>query len=243
MLWRDLDCAPHPGQKVGCRLSTVTVQACSRRSTLTTFKPAAGDHVIDVFIAPCCRIPSQGASRPAHHRERRTRRRLHQELIRPHLSANRHQAVGSPLGEPFPPGRAVLPPLALPLATFDIMQAYRGLRRGFRAEPHAVETVLDKAITYVGLDVHKDTIAVALAEAGLRGDVREYGKIANTPAAVKALAAKLSRDGSPYLMRTCSLAWYLARPSLRLRYFCRDLEPCRDGAEVLAKWSQPISSV
>ena len=42
---------------------------------------------------------------------------------------------------------------------------------------------MDKAITYVGLDVHKDTIAVALAEAGVRGDVREYGKIANTPAA------------------------------------------------------------
>ena len=40
--------------------------------------------------------------------------------------------------------------------------------------------VLDKAITYVGLDVHKDTIAVALAEAGVRGDVREYGKIANS---------------------------------------------------------------
>ena len=56
--------------------------------------------------------------------------------------------------------------------------------------------VLEKAITYVGLDVHKETIAVALAEAGVRGDVREYGKIANTPAAVRALAAKLSRAGS-----------------------------------------------
>ncbi len=56
--------------------------------------------------------------------------------------------------------------------------------------------VLGRAITYVGLDVQKDTIAVALAEAGVRSDVREYGKIANTPAAVKALAAKLSRVGS-----------------------------------------------
>ena len=27
---------------------------------------------------------------------------------------------------------------------------------------------MDKSITYVGLDVHKDTIAVALAEAGAR---------------------------------------------------------------------------
>jgi transposase len=54
---------------------------------------------------------------------------------------------------------------------------------------------LDKSITYVGLDVHKDTIAVAVAEAGVRGDVREYGKIANTAAALNALAAKLSRAG------------------------------------------------
>ena len=56
--------------------------------------------------------------------------------------------------------------------------------------------VLDKPITYIGLDVHKDTITVALAEAGVRSDVREYGKIANTPTAVKALAAKLSRAGN-----------------------------------------------
>lgn len=49
-----------------------------------------------------------------------------------------------------------------------------------------------KSITYVGLDVHKDTIVVALAETGLRGEVREHGKIANTPTALKALSAKLA---------------------------------------------------
>jgi transposase len=54
---------------------------------------------------------------------------------------------------------------------------------------------MEQPITYVGLDVHKDTIAVALAESGIRSDVREYGKIANTPAALKALAAKLARGG------------------------------------------------
>ena len=59
---------------------------------------------------------------------------------------------------------------------------------------------MDKPITYVGLDVHKDTIAVALAEAGGRKDVREYGKISNTPTALKALAAKLSRGGSELLV-------------------------------------------
>ncbi len=45
-------------------------------------------------------------------------------------------------------------------------------------------------IIYVGLDVHKDTIAVALAEAGKRGEVREHGKIVNTPAALKTLATE-----------------------------------------------------
>lgn len=67
-----------------------------------------------------------------------------------------------------------------------------------------------KSITYIGLDVHKDTIAVALAEAGLRGDVREYGKILNTPAALKGLIAKLA-------------------PARRELRFCYEAGPCGYG--------------
>ena len=55
--------------------------------------------------------------------------------------------------------------------------------------------VVGDRITYVGLDVHKEGIAVAVAEGGIRGEVREYGRIANTPAALDRLARKLGREG------------------------------------------------
>jgi transposase len=56
-------------------------------------------------------------------------------------------------------------------------------------------------ISYVGLDVHKDAIVVAVAEGGLRGEVREYGRIANTAAALDRLARKLGGDG--VMLRFC----------------------------------------
>jgi transposase len=54
---------------------------------------------------------------------------------------------------------------------------------------------LGDRITYVGLDVHKDGIVVAVAEGGVRGEVRDYGRIANTPVALRRLARKLSQQG------------------------------------------------
>lgn len=48
--------------------------------------------------------------------------------------------------------------------------------------------------TYVGLDVHKDTIAVAIAHPG-REAAKYLGEIPNTPAAIKELMHKLSPDG------------------------------------------------
>ncbi|MGH7044370.1 MAG: hypothetical protein ACREFY_19875 [Acetobacteraceae bacterium] len=40
---------------------------------------------------------------------------------------------------------------------------------------------MDQPIPYVGLDVRKDTVSVALAEMGKRGEVRTHGTIGNMP--------------------------------------------------------------
>ncbi len=40
---------------------------------------------------------------------------------------------------------------------------------------------MEKTITYVGLDVHKETISVAVAAGGLRWEARYFGIIENRP--------------------------------------------------------------
>lgn len=63
-------------------------------------------------------------------------------------------------------------------------------------EPHAWETGLMDTITYVGLDVHKATVCIALAESGRDdGDVRQIGVFENRPEILIKLAARLSKGG------------------------------------------------
>ena len=49
--------------------------------------------------------------------------------------------------------------------------------------------------TFVGLDVHKETIAVAVARSG-RGSVESLGMIPNRPDAIARLMRKLGPKGS-----------------------------------------------
>ena len=48
---------------------------------------------------------------------------------------------------------------------------------------------------FVGLDVHKKTIAVATVEGRASADVRFYGTIANTPEAIRSMLRKLGKGG------------------------------------------------
>ncbi len=55
---------------------------------------------------------------------------------------------------------------------------------------------MEQDTTYVAFDTSKETIAVALAERGRRGEVRFFGTIANRPEAVRKLVDRLAERHS-----------------------------------------------
>src|SRR5215469_12142623 len=90
------------------------------------------------------------------------------------------------------------------------MQYIEGCAGVAGTEPHAWETGLMDTITYVGMDVHKATVSVALAEAGRGGEIRQFGVFENRPETLRKLAARLSKGR-------------------RRLSFCYDAGPCGYG--------------
>jgi transposase len=60
---------------------------------------------------------------------------------------------------------------------------------------------MNKEVLYLGLDVHAESIAVAIAEAGRNGEVRSYGEIPNTFHSIDKLLRKLGHPDKE--LRVC----------------------------------------
>ena len=54
---------------------------------------------------------------------------------------------------------------------------------------------MTKTTMFIGMDVHKNSIAIAVAEDGRNGEVRSWGQIDNTPQALDKLIRKLVSKG------------------------------------------------
>src|SRR5258708_35815070 len=62
-------------------------------------------------------------------------------------------------------------------------------------EPHAWGTGLMDDITFVGLDVHKATVCIAIAQGGRGGEVRQLGVFANRLEIPSKVVWRLSKSG------------------------------------------------
>jgi transposase len=96
---------------------------------------------------------------------------------------------------------------------------------------------MKKHTRYVGLDVHADTIAVAVAEEGREGEVRSLGVIVNSAAAVRKLVGKL---GGAEGLRCCYEAgpcgyvmyWQLTALGVACEVIAPTLIPTKSGDRV-----------
>ena len=79
---------------------------------------------------------------------------------------------------------------------------------------------------YVGLDTHKETIAVAVADA-LGGKVRYYGEIANTPEAIQKLVKQLCPDGEviSFCYEAGPCGYEIYRQISQLGHYCSVVAP------------------
>jgi transposase len=95
---------------------------------------------------------------------------------------------------------------------------------------------MKKATRFLGLDVHAETIAVAIAEDGRDGEVRSVGVVSNEPAAIRKLIQKLGKEG----LRACyeagptgyTLYWQLTELGVDCEVIAPTLVPQKAGDRV-----------
>jgi len=85
------------------------------------------------------------------------------------------------------------------------------------------------SILYIGLDVHKETVAVAMAEEGRRGEVRSYGTIENTPAQIEKLIKRLAKAGQDlhFCYEAGGCGYGLQRQIVAAGHLCTVVAPSR----------------